>query len=124
MSILLVTLGAMVGAPLRYLTDRYVQRRHLSAFPCGTLAVNVAGSLLWGLLFAGARAHGVSPEITILVGTGFCGALTTYSTFSYETARLLQDRRRFHAVANMLVSVLVGLGAAFCGAALAQVIWP
>ena len=123
MTILLVIVGAMIGAPLRYLTDRAVQARHDSAFPWGTLAVNVAGSFVLGLLIAGAAVEGLSPHVVAFAGTGFCGALTTYSTFSYETVRLAQDGTRFYAVTNVVASVVAGLGAAFCGAAVAQAIW-
>jgi CrcB protein len=120
---LLVVLGAMVGAPLRYLTDRTVQARHDSVFPWGTFAVNVAGSFVLGLLYAGAKAHGISPHLMTLAGTGFCGALTTYSTFGYETVRLLENRSVFYAVANVVASIVAGLGSAFCGAAVATAIW-
>ena len=122
MTILLVIVGAMIGAPLRYLTDRAVQSRHDSPFPWGTLAVNVAGSFILGLLVAGAAVEGLSPRVVALAGTGFCGALTTYSTFSYETVRLAQDGTRFYAVTNVVASVVAGLGAAFCGVAVAQAI--
>jgi fluoride exporter len=120
---LLVVLGAMVGAPLRYLTDRTVQRRHDSLFPWGTFGVNVAGSFVLGLLYAAARAHGLPPQVLALAGTGFCGALTTYSTFGYETVRLMEDRARFYAVVNVAASIVAGLGSAFCGAAVAAAIW-
>jgi fluoride exporter len=120
---LLVVLGAMVGAPLRYLADRVVQSRHDSVFPWGTFGVNVAGSFLLGLLFAADRAHGVSPAVMTLLGAGFCGALTTYSTFGYETVRLLEDGSRFYAVANVVASIVAGLGSAFCGTAVAAAIW-
>jgi CrcB protein len=120
MTILLVIVGAMIGAPLRYLTDRAVQARHDSPFPWGTLAVNIAGSFVLGLLIAGAAVEGLSPHVVAFAGTGFCGALTTYSTFSYETVRLAQDGTRFYAVTNVVASVVAGLGAAFCGAAVAQ----
>jgi CrcB protein len=123
MTVLLVVVGAMIGAPLRYLTDRTVQSRHDSVFPWGTFAVNVAGSFVLGLLVAGAASHGVSAHVVALMGTGFCGALTTYSTFSYETVRLVEDGFRFYAVANVVATVVAGLGAAFCGAAVAQAIW-
>ena len=84
MTVLLVALGAAVGAPLRYLTDRTIQARHDSVFPWGTLTVNVVGSLILGVITGLPVGHAVAA----LVGTGFCGALTTYSTFSYETLRL------------------------------------
>ncbi len=115
---LLVAVGAAIGAPLRYLTDRLVQSRHDSMFPWGTLTVNVAGSLLLGLL-AGLPAD---PALTALAGTGFCGALTTYSTFSYETLRLAQEGARFYAFANVVVGVVGGLGAAMTGLLLAAAI--
>ena len=123
MTAVLVVLGAMVGAPLRYLTDRAVQARHDSVFPWGTFGVNVAGSFVLGFLYAAGRAHGLSPQVLALAGTGFCGALTTYSTFGYETVRLIEDGSRFYAVANVVASIVAGLGSAFCGAAMAAAIW-
>jgi CrcB protein len=118
MIVLLVALGAAVGAPLRYLVDRAVQARHDSLFPWGTFAVNVTGSfLLGGLSITG--LHSPAPVMAAL-GTGLCGALTTYSTFGYETVRLLQDRARLFAVINAAASIITGLGAASLGAALAQ----
>ncbi|UWZ33461.1 fluoride efflux transporter CrcB [Dactylosporangium roseum] len=116
MMLLLVILGAAVGAPLRYLADRAIQARHDSVFPWGTLMVNVAGSLLLGLL-VGLPA---SPAVAAVLGTGFCGALTTYSTFTYETFRLVQDGARCYAVMNVIASVVAGLGAAAVGLLLAQ----
>lgn len=109
MTLLLVFLGATVGAPLRYLVDRAVQSRHDGHFPWGTLSVNIAGCLLLGAL-AGAGNALPDPVLT-LAGTGFCGALTTYSTFSYETLRLAERRAHRHAAANVVVSVAAGLGA-------------
>ena len=123
MTLLLVALGAAVGAPLRYLTDRIVQARHDSLFPWGTWSVNVAGSFLLGLLAAGLAAGGVSSQVMALLGIGFCGALTTYSTFGYETIRLVEEGAFFHAAANVAASVAAGLGAAFCGVAVAEAIW-
>ncbi|MFC4121017.1 fluoride efflux transporter CrcB [Nonomuraea zeae] len=116
MTLLLIALGAAVGAPLRYLADRAVQARHDTTFPWGTLSVNVAGSALLGFLVA----LPAGDQVMALAATGFCGALTTYSTFGYETVRLLEEGARFHAVANAVTSVVAGLGAAFCGAMLAQ----
>ncbi|MCX4835309.1 fluoride efflux transporter CrcB [Streptomyces sp. NBC_00006] len=123
MNWLLVIVGAMVGAPLRYLTDRTVQSRHDTVFPWGTFTVNVAGSLILGLVTGAVAAGGASSQVQLLLGTGLCGALTTYSTFSYETLRLAERGARFYAAVNVVASVAAGLGAAFTGAALAAAIW-
>ncbi|MFG3527451.1 fluoride efflux transporter CrcB [Streptomyces sp. NPDC047917] len=123
MNWLLVIVGAMAGAPLRYLTDRTVQSRHDTLFPWGTFTVNVVGCLILGLITATVTARAPSPEIQLFLGTGLCGALTTYSTFSYETLRLAENGARFYAAANVVASVVAGLGAAVTGAAFAQAIW-
>ena len=111
MNWLLVIAGGVVGAPLRYLTDRVVRARHDSAFPWGTFAVNITGCLILGLLTGAAPGQ----HLQLLLGTGFCGALTTYSTFSYETLRLAEDGAGLLAAAYVTVSVVAGLGAAFAG---------
>ncbi len=123
MNWLLVVTGAMIGAPLRYLTDRAVQSRHDSVFPWGTLTVNVVGSLVLGLLTGAAAAGAVDSRVHLLLGTGLCGALTTYSTFSYETLRLVEDGAPGYAAANVAAGVAAGLGAAFAGAASAGALW-
>jgi len=122
-SLLLVIGGAAVGAPLRYLSDRAIQSRHDTVFPWGTLAVNVIGSLILGVVTGAVTAGGASPQVQLAVGTGFCGALTTYSTFSYETLRLLEDDARLFAAANVVASIVAGVGAAFLGIAISQAIW-
>jgi CrcB protein len=113
MTVALVFLGAMIGAPARYLTDRAVQNRHDSLFPWGTFSVNLVGCLILGGL-AGAGLAVPAPLLTLL-GTGFCGALTTYSTFSYETLRLIEQKTYFYAAMNVITSVIAGLGAALLG---------
>jgi fluoride exporter len=118
MTPLLVIVGAMIGAPARYLTDRLVQARHESVFPWGTFTVNIVGSFILGFMAAASTKHGLPEPVLAFAGTGFCGALTTYSTFSYETVRLLEDRSRFYALANVIASIIAGLGSALCGAAL------
>ncbi|MGW6580608.1 fluoride efflux transporter CrcB [Streptomyces globisporus] len=119
MTWLLVAIGGAVGAPLRYLTDRAVQAHQGPgvpyAFPWGTFTANIAGSLLLGVLTGAA----VSSPVHALLATGLCGALTTYSTFSYETLRLAETGRAFLAAAHVLASLLAGLGAVFLGAELA-----
>jgi fluoride exporter len=113
---ILVILGAALGAPARYLTDRALQGRHDSMFPWGTFLANTGGCALLGFL-AALPAH---PGLMAFAGTGFCGALTTYSTFGYETVRLAQSGARTLAMLNVGASILAGLGAAYSGMALAQ----
>lgn len=111
-AVLLVALGAAIGAPARFLVDRWVQSRHDSVFPWGTLAVNVAGSLVLGAV------HGwpTAPDgVRLAVGVGFCGALTTYSTFAFETVRLAESGARRYAALNALGSLAAGLAAALAG---------
>jgi len=120
---LLVMAGAAVGAPLRYLTDRAVQARHDTVFPWGTFTVNVTGCLVLGLVTGAVTAGATSSQVQLLLGTGLCGALTTYSTFSYETLRLAEGGARLLAAANLLGSLLAGLGAVWAGTALAQALW-
>ncbi|MFE5916432.1 fluoride efflux transporter CrcB [Streptomyces sp. NPDC002285] len=123
MNWLLVIAGAVVGAPLRYLTDRAVQSRHDSVFPWGTFLVNVSGCLVLGLLTGAAAQGAASSHLQLLLGTGLCGALTTYSTFSYETLRLTETGAGLYAVVNVVGSVIAGLGAAFAGVTIAQAVW-
>ena len=117
MTLLMIALGAAVGAPARYLTDRLVQSRHQSVMPWGTLSVNVIGSLVLGVLTGAGAA--VPPGVAALLGTGFCGALTTYSTFSFETWRLIEEEAYGAAVANVVVSVAAALAAVVVGYAAA-----
>lgn len=109
----MIALGAAVGAPARYVTDRAVQSRHDTLFPWGTLTINVVASLVFGVLVG--LADGISEDLLALLGTGFCGALSTFSTFSFETVRLIEDRARFYAVANVVISLVAGVGSAALG---------
>lgn len=118
MTVLLVLAGGALGAPARYVTDRLVQSRHTSGFPWGTFVVNTVGSLILGTVL-GSTA---SPELVALVGTGFCGALTTYSTFGYETVALASRRAWLFATLNAFGSIAAGLGAAGLGLALGAAI--
>ncbi|MGW6691159.1 fluoride efflux transporter CrcB [Streptomyces sp. NPDC054961] len=115
MNWLVVILGAAVGAPLRYLGDRAVQARHDSVFPWGTFVVNATACLLLGALTGAVLDGAASSRLSLLLGTGLCGALSTYSTFSYETLRLAERGWTFLAVANAAGSVLVGLGGVTLG---------
>lgn len=112
---LLVVVGAMIGAPTRYLVDRAVQTRHRSPMPWGTMSVNIAGSLLLGLI-VGLDVHRSLPAVVTLgLGVGFCGSLTTFSTFGYETLRLVETGARAPAVLNVVLSASAGLSAVAIG---------
>ncbi|MDH2414567.1 fluoride efflux transporter CrcB [Nocardioides sp. CER19] len=115
MTALLIVLGGLVGAPARYLADLLVQSRHSSRMPWGTLTVNVVGSFVLGLVAGLTSVHHAPTWVLTLLGTGFCGALTTFSTFSFETFRLLDERQWRAAVLNVGLSVAAGLGAVALG---------
>jgi CrcB protein len=122
MTVLLVLLGGAVGATLRYLTGVLMRGRLGAAFPWGTFVVNAAGSLVLGVT-AGAVAAASGPEWALtLVGTGLCGALTTFSTFGYETARMAELDRIAAAGLNVLANVVGCLGACAGGYALAAAV--
>ncbi len=115
MTVLLVLIGGALGAPVRYVVDLMVQSRHDSVLPWGTFAVNAAGSLVLGATAGGVAAAGGPHWLLTLVGTGFCGALTTFSTFSFETVRLAEEGALAAAVVNVAGSVVVGAAACAAG---------
>jgi CrcB protein len=107
-----VALGALVGAPLRMLADRTAVARRGPGSVVGILAVNVAGSAVLGVLLG---LGDVSPAVLALVGTGFCGTLTTFSTFGWDVVRLVEERAVTRALAYLAGSLVLGLGAAAAG---------
>ena len=115
MSVVLVVLGAAVGAPARYLTDLAVQSRHDSVRPWGTFVVNVVGSVVLGVVASAVALRDAPTWLMTLVGAGFCGALTTFSTFGFETVRLLEEGSWGAAAINVVGSLTVGLGACAAG---------
>jgi CrcB protein len=119
--ILAIALGSALGGVARYLFASWIQLRFGTTFPWGTLAVNLSGSFLLGLLAALALAStGLSPEIRALLTTGFCGGYTTFSTFSAETVRLVQDGDWRRAGLYVTASVVLALAATIAGAATAK----
>jgi CrcB protein len=119
----LVALGGAAGSILRYLTDRRVQAWRDSPLPFGTLTVNVVGSFVLGFL-SGWLLHGAEPSsIRSLVAVGFCGGLTTFSTFGYETVRLFLEKTRLYAVLNVVVTVVAGLASGASGLLLATAVF-
>ncbi|MDQ6796436.1 MAG: fluoride efflux transporter CrcB [Actinomycetota bacterium] len=120
---LTVAAGGAVGAPARYLLDVAVAARSGGRrFPLGTFIVNVSGAFVLGLVVGAALHHGLSATARAGLGTGFCGAYTTFSAFSCETVRLLEDGSLGAAALYVTASVAVGLVAASIGLALALVV--
>ncbi|ONF64122.1 fluoride efflux transporter CrcB [Amycolatopsis keratiniphila] len=123
MTVLFVALGGGLGAILRFLTDRRVQAWRKPAFPWGTLTVNVVGSAILGVL-TGWALHGGQPDaVRALLAVGFCGGLTTFSTFGYETLLLFTGKTRARAVLYVGVTMAAGIGAAAIGLLIASAIW-
>lgn len=111
----MVVVGGAIGAPLRYLVDLLVQSRHDSVFPWGTFLVNVSGSLVLGIVAAVVGSVAAPGWLLPLVGVGVCGAFTTFSTFGFETVRLLEEGSWLTAAANSVGSLVVGLAAVAAG---------
>lgn len=115
MTTVLVWVGVLVlggaGAVLRFVVDREVSRRVGRPFPIGTLVVNISGALLLGF-FAGLA---FSPHVALLAGTAFVGSYTTFSTWMFETQRLAEERQIWPAISNIVISVALGLPAAWLG---------
>jgi len=120
-TVLLIALGAAIGAPLRFIVDKLLVTRLLRAtgdrmpLPWGTFAVNVIGSFVLGLMTGVTNQHW-----TLLVGVGFCGAFTTYSTFAAETTAQFSSGHRAKALLSVLLTLGIGLLAAVFGASLTK----
>ena len=114
--ILYVAVGSAIGGLARYLLATLIQQRAGATFPLGTLVVNVTGSFLLGLFWRYAiGGEAISPEMRALLTTGFCGGYTTFSTFTYETAVLLEDGEFLRASANVVLSILLSLAGMWLG---------
>ncbi len=116
---LALALVGAVGAVARYVVDGYVASRGRGTFPVGTLAVNVTGSLALGAVVGLAMYHALPTTPKVLIGSGFCGAYTTFSTLTFESAVLVRDGSRSMAALNVVVNVTAGCAAAAAGLALA-----
>lgn len=115
-NILLVGFGGFIGSIARYLVAVLFAGQFTSSFPLATFVVNIAGCFLIGVLFAlSDRGNILSPDWRIFLTTGFCGGFTTFSTFSYESIRLIQDGEFFYLALNVILSILVGFAATYLG---------
>lgn len=111
-----VALGSAVGGASRFALSTFLQQRATTAFPVGTLAVNVTGSLILGFILRYALGSpAISAEVRALLTAGFCGGYTTFSTFSYETIKLVEDGDYRRAALYVVSSVVLALAATFAG---------
>lgn len=113
--VLLVAVGGALGAPSRYALEWWVRTRRPTVTPVGTLAVNVSGSLALGVVVGLALAHGLDADLRTVVGTGFLGGYTTFSTYAYEIVRRSEEGHTGVAVGYALGSVAAATIAAAVG---------
>ena len=116
-----IVVAGAVGAPIRFLLDGFVQDRTSGAFPWGTFVINMTGSVILGFITGLALYHAFPTTPKIILGTGLCGAYTTFSTWTFETIRLLEEGALRDALLNAGMSLLIGMLAAGTGLALAAV---
>jgi fluoride exporter len=123
MTYLSVALGGAAGALLRYGLSGWLQAMTGAVFPVGTFGVNVLGSFIIGLVLQlGSERFLLSVELRLLLTTGFCGGLTTFSTFSFETLRLLEDQQWGAAAGNAALNVTICMAAVYAGTMLARLL--
>ena len=114
--LLVVALGGGLGASTRYLVANYAAQKLGVTFPYGTLIVNVVGCYLIGLFMVIATERFIlPPHVRLLVASGFLGGLTTFSSFGYETLKLMQDGALFPAIQNIAANLFIGLSATWLG---------
>jgi fluoride exporter len=114
----LTLLAGASGAVSRFVLDALIKQRWKSPFPLATVVINVTGSALLGVLAGIVLFHGQSSTWQTVVGTGFCGGYTTFSTASFETVRLVQQGRRMLGLLNAIGSLVSSVGACAVGLAL------
>ncbi len=121
MAYLWIALGAVVGASARYFISGYIARTFATAFPYGTLFINVTGSLLLGffLILAGERLL-LDPRWRFLIAIGFCGSYTTFSSYAFETFAYMEQGQWLMVAVNVVASNALCLAAVLAGAAIAR----
>lgn len=117
MIVLGVALAGALGAPARYMVESLVRRVRPRPFPLGTFLVNASGSLVLGVVAGLAACSSLDADARTIVGVGFLGAYTTFSTYAYESVRLAEDGERVRAGVYALGSVIVAGAAAALGLA-------
>ena len=120
---LMVLIGGAIGAPLRYLTGAVFKARYTTTIPWGTFIVNIAASFILAFFYVGGTRGTIDTRVGYLLDNGFCGALSTWSTFSYELLTLTTGSRVAAAGWYLLASVGFGMGASYAAAALARAVF-
>ncbi len=120
--ILAVGIGSCIGGICRYLLSMFIQNKFLSAFPYGTLSVNIIGCLLIGIVFGISERSLPGVEWRMFLVTGCLGGFTTFSSFSNETVALIRDAQYWPAFTYVGVSVVGGLLATFTGISLIKIL--
>ncbi len=120
--IMAIGTGSFIGGILRYLLSQLIQTRYLSVFPFGTLAVNIIGCLLIGVVFGISDRSNLTPEWRLFLATGLLGGFTTFSAFSNETVSMLRSGELWHASAYVAASIIIGLIATFIGISITKLI--
>ena len=121
--LLLLALAGGLGAMARYGLSGLVQRYSGTTFPWGTLAVNILGCFVFGVIWAVATERmAMSPEVRTIILVGFLGSFTTFATFMSESHRLLADAQWLPALGNILITNLTGLGVFILGLAVGRVV--
>jgi len=120
--LLLIGSGGFAGSVFRYLLSQTVQNKFLSSFPYGTMSVNVIGSLLIGVVYGLVEKGNLSPEARLFLATGVLGGFTTFSAFTLDALNLLQEGLWLESISYVLLSVVLGVAAAFLGIFLIKLI--
>jgi len=118
--LLLIGTGSFIGGISRYLLSQLIQTKFLSAFPFGTLIVNITGCFVIGLVLAVSQKNNISQGWLLFLTTGICGGFTTFSAFSAETISLLRSGQAALALVYIATSIFLGLLATYIGISLVK----
>lgn len=121
-TLLIIGTGGFIGSIFRYLVSRSVQEKFETAFPFGTLSVNILGCFLIGVILSWSERGGITADWRMFLATGICGGFTTFSAFSNETLALMRDGQWMYAGAYVVISILSGLAATFAGYSILKLI--
>lgn len=112
----LIGIGGFIGSVSRYYSQQVISKIFSSALPYGTLIVNIVGCFLIGIIYGlSERGNLLTPEWRLFLATGICGGFTTFSTFSYESIRLIQDGEFFILSLYVAISIIIGFAATYLG---------